>query len=163
MTLQEWIGSIISLLGLAILFFFNERKVDGQEPQSPQASPQKNEDEEESNWQELLQIVEKPKVKNQKSLGVSKVQVTHHPKKPAQKAYRPINRLIEDDSDDLNSNRPVLRSPFVARLRPIPSIHGEFVDRSPKVRKTIKSLKSLRTLIICREVMERPHGKFSSL
>jgi|GEM_PF-4792713 len=158
MKIQEWLGSVISLLGLALLFFFNQRKDDRQEQKSEQP-PQEDEDEEENEWQELLRLRDKPKVKNHQSSEISKVQSSRHAKTPVSKAYKPPKRFIEDDSDELNSNRPVLKSPLVDRLRPIPSIHGEFVDRSPKVRKTIKDLKSLRTLIICREVMERPHAK----
>jgi len=149
MSAEEWINSLVGLLVLAVLFFFNQRKDKEEEPEHKvkQKVPREMEDEDENEWAEYLKIQQKTKIKNNK-IKATKEKI---PVKPL--------HVYKDDSDILNSNRQLLVSSSVKRLRPIPSIHGEFVDRSPKVRKVVKNLSNLRTLVICKEIMDRPDVK----
>lgn len=135
MSVDEWIGSIITMLAFAFMFFFNKKSEKGHEKDQSQA-------------QRNVKDIKPPLILEtlDKSL--------HRPKNKKQGSFvsKPSRKII---IDDLDPERSTLPSSKVTRLGSVPSIHGEAEASRPKVRKVIKDVKGLRNLVICREIMER--------
>jgi hypothetical protein len=162
MDFQEWIGSLISLLAFAALFFLNKRKMPPQHSQAKNPQIQDEEDEEDD-WTKFLKDVggEQAKKKSppppqpkpkliKKSAPLPEHQMQKKPKSfPAKQ---------EEEHLEIYKSRPVLRSAHVMRLNRIPLIGGEIPEQSPKIRQIFGKLPDLKKIIISREVLEKPRG-----
>jgi len=158
MSVEVWINSIVSLLVLAVILFFNQRekKQVKQKESSKPSRDQEIEDEEENEWEEFFRIKEKKELEKSRSKKFVKEPLkTVHSFNKLQKSKN-VTSLYKGDLEDLSRSRLLFKPSNVSRLPPIPSIRGEFVDKSPQVRKVVKNLNSLRSLVICREIMDRP-------
>lgn len=160
MNFQEWIGSLISLLAFAILLFFNKRKEPAKAQRGSIKQADIHDEEEEDAWTEFLKGVSAGKEKKKPVLPPMPVKKTNP--STVQK-IQPRAKLVpanhKDEHLDLSMSRPVLRSAFITRLSSIPQVRGELPDHTPRIRKIIGvGLPNLKSLIISREVLEKPRG-----
>lgn len=156
MSLEEWIGSIISLLGLAALFFFNQRP-DNQKAERTRQPAVEEDDEEDDPWKEFLRITAgepKPKKKKPPAPPVKQVAQIKSERKP--KPYKPTSTPYVYEESHEEVYKPVLHSSRITRLKSVPLFYGEVMERQPRIKKVLKDLPSLKTMIICREIIEKP-------
>lgn len=156
MSIEEWIGSLISMLALAALFFLNQRKEKRAETQKRddwlEDSKDEGEDEEDEEdvWSHLLKAA--PVLQKTEQI-VKKVA------KPLPKPVKGVRAPVipfDEEFHDLQVKRTELQSSGVIKLKRLPSVHGELSERCPRVKRIIGSLPSLRTMIICREILDKP-------
>lgn len=153
MSIEEWIGSLISMLAFAALFFLNQRRDKQNEAQKREErldSQDEEDDDEEDAWSHFLKATAGP-------------QKTEHLVK---KIAKPLPKLVkaprapvipfDEEFQDLQVKRTELQSSGVIKLKQLPSVHGELSERSPRVKRIVGSLPSLRTMIICREILDKP-------
>lgn len=136
MKFQEWIGSLISLLAFAALFFLNQRK---------EASI---EDEKKERKKTPLS----PILVKKKSVPLSL--------QKAKQKERLSPLIIEDEHHDLSKTRTLLKSSSLIKLNPIPKVSGEMSNQIPRIRKILDGPSTLQTVMISREVLEKPRGWF---
>lgn len=150
MSFQEWIGSIISLLGLAALFFLNQRHERRAEAEPSQ--PEQEDEDEEDAWSEFLKSVGGESKQAEKKLPppVPKPKV-----KSKQVKYKPI--AVEVEHLELHENNPVVRYQEITKIQRVVAIHAQY-ERNPRVNEIVKSLPNLRSLMISREILEKPRG-----
>lgn len=157
MRFEEWIGSLISLLAFAILFFFNQKQV--KPATNSKKTPPPLEDNEEDEWNKFLKAAgsEQDKKKTLTQVSASK-------KKKALPEYQSLKvnqRTLSPskvDEIEMSKHRTLLRSAYVTRLNRTPSISGAWSHQTPKVRQILGKLPNLQAVVISREVLEKPRG-----
>lgn len=149
MSIEEWIGSLISLLAFATLLFLNKRKERrGEKPVFQEEVVEDSEDEEdEEAWSLFLKgAAQAPKPIESVKKVVQALPKTAHP---------PLTHF-DEESHDLQVKRTELKSSSILKLKRLPSVHGELSERSPRIKRIVEGLPSLRTMMICHEVLEKP-------
>ncbi len=161
MNFQEWIGSLISLLAFAALFFLNKRKLQPG-PTSTRNADRREEEEDEEKEDDWTKFLKAAGRENAQKKTVPPPLPVIKPNPPLNKKIlqktKPVPVIHDEEHIKISKAGPVLRSAYISRLNRIPLVHGEWADQSPKIRQIIRDLPNLKTVIISREVLEKPRG-----
>lgn len=143
---------MISLLAFATLLFLNKRKE--RRSEKPVFQEEVVEDSEDEEDEEAWSLFLKGAAQASKPIESVKKVVQALPK-TAKTAHPPLTNF-DEESHDLQVKKTELKSSSTLKLKRLPSVHGELSERSPRIKRIVEGLPSLRTMMICHEVLEKP-------